>query len=63
MAFSNNLKRIRVEQSYEIQEIANYLGVRRETVWKWETGKAKPRPRQVRALAKLFKVNVDVLTK
>lgn len=63
MAFGDNLKRIRDEQSYELQEVANYLGVRRETIWKWENNKMKPRPRQVRALAKLFNVKVDVLTK
>ena len=62
MAFGENLKKIREEQSFEIQEIANYLGVRRETIWHWEKGKAKPRAKQVRALAKLFKVSVKELT-
>lgn len=62
MAFGENLKRIREEQSFEIQEIANYLGVRRETVWHWEKGKSKPRKKQVRALAKLFKTSVKELT-
>lgn len=62
MAFGENLKRIREEQSFEIQEVASYLGVRRETIWHWERGKAKPRAKQVRALAKLFKVNIKNLT-
>ena len=57
MSFGENLKRIREEQSFEIQEVANYLGVRRETVWHWEKDKSKPRAKQVRALAKLFKVS------
>lgn len=62
MAFADKLKSIRESQSFEIQEVANYLGVRRETVWHWEKGKSKPRPRQVRALAKLFKTSVKKLT-
>ena len=52
-----NIKKMREEQSFSVQEVANYLGVRRETVWHWETGKSKPRAKQVRALAKLFKVS------
>ena len=52
-----NIKKMREEQSFSIQEVANYLGVRRETVWHWETGKAKPKPKYVRELAKLFKVS------
>lgn len=62
MAFGDNLKKIREEQSYEITEVAKYLGVRRETVWHWEKGKSKPRARQIRMLAKLFKVDVEQLT-
>lgn len=62
MAFGDNLKKIREEQSYETTEIAKYLGVRRETVWRWEENKSKPRARQIRMLAKLFKVDVERLT-
>jgi transcriptional regulator with XRE-family HTH domain len=62
MAFGDNLKKIREEQSYETAEIAKYLGVRRETVWRWEENKSKPRARQIRMLAKLFKVDVERLT-
>ena len=40
MAFADKLKSIRESQSFEIQEVANYLGVRRETVWHWEKGKS-----------------------
>jgi transcriptional regulator with XRE-family HTH domain len=36
------------------QSLADTLGVSRQTLWKWETGKSKPNGDQERNLAKLL---------
>lgn len=57
------LRSLREDNAYGIDELAAKLGVRRETIWHWENNKTKPTNKYLRAIAKLFKVDVKTLTK
>jgi DNA-binding XRE family transcriptional regulator len=45
------------------QSLADTLGVSRQTLWKWETGKSKPNMEQALELAKLLGVSFAKLIK
>jgi DNA-binding XRE family transcriptional regulator len=45
------------------QSLADTLGVSRQTLWKWETGKSKPNMEQAIELAKLLGVSFAKLIK
>lgn len=58
-----NLKQIRKEAHLTQEELANCVGVRRETISQLESGKGNPSLLTVLKVAKVLKVPVDELFK
>lgn len=61
MNLAENLKRIRKENNLSQEQLAEKLGVSRQSVSKWESGTAYPEMDKVLQLAKLFNLNIDEL--
>ena len=61
MNFSDNLKRIRKDNNLSQEELAEKLGVSRQSVSKWESNQAYPEMDKIVQLCKLFNLNMDEL--
>lgn len=61
MHVGDNIRSLRKREGYDQAELAEALGVSKETVCRWETGKSIPRQRYVNALAKRFALTHDDL--
>ncbi len=61
MNLANNLKKIRKDNNLSQEELADKLGVTRQSVSKWESGAAYPEMDKVLQICKLFNVNIDDL--
>lgn len=61
MNLSDNLKRIRKENNLSQEQLADKLGVSRQSVSKWESGQAYPEMDKVLQLCQLFSLNIDEL--
>ena len=59
--FKNNLKKLRKENNLSQEELADKLGVSRQSVSKWESGSAYPEMDKTLQLCKMFNVNIDDL--
>ena len=56
---SENLKRIRKDNNLSQEQLAEKLGVSRQSVSKWENGEAYPEMDKVLQLCKMFNLNID----
>lgn len=56
-----SLEALRINAGMTQQDVADKLGVSRQTVMKWESGIAKPKELVIYALAKLYDVDIDVI--
>lgn len=63
MKFSEKLYEIRKNSGLSQEELAEKIGVSRQSVSKWETGQAMPEYEKLLALCEYFKVSVDSLLK
>ena len=63
MGLGNNLYKARKSSGLSQEEVAEKLGVSRQTVSKWETGETLPDIRQAAALAHMYGVTLDELTR
>ena len=61
MNLSDNLKKIRKENNLSQEDLAEKLGVSRQSVSKWESGSAYPEMDKVLQLCKMFDLNIDEL--
>ena len=61
MTLGENLKRLRIERGLSQEEVAQKLFVSRQSVSKWENDVAEPGVENLKALARLYGVTVDVL--
>lgn len=61
MNLSDNLKKIRKDNNLSQEDLAEKLGVSRQSVSKWESGLAYPEMDKVLELCKLFNLNIDDL--
>ena len=61
MNFSDNLKQIRKEHNLSQEQIAEQLGVSRQSVSKWESGQAYPEMDKMIQLCQMFNLNIDDL--
>lgn len=59
--FSKNLKKIRKENNLTQDDLASYLGLERQTVSSYETGKREPSLDTLVKISDLFKVPLDTL--
>lgn len=64
MSIGDNIRYLRRNRSMTQPELADILGYKSyTTIQKWETGMAEPPLKSVHAMAKLFGVDIDSLTK
>ena len=61
MSLGNSLYRARKNTGLSQEEVAEQLGVSRQTISKWETDETLPDIRQSKRLAGLYKVSLDEL--
>ena len=59
--FSKRLKELRLKKGLKQQELAEILGIKRNTYSDWENGKTEPSFENLVKLADLFKVSLDWL--
>lgn len=61
MKFSDNLKKLRKEMNLSQEDLADKLGVSRQSISKWESGVVYPEMDKMVQLCKLFNVSMDDL--
>ena len=59
----NNLKLLRKQYGFTQEQIAEKLGVSRQTIAKWERGECLPDIENVIALADIYEVTIDQLVR
>lgn len=59
--FGDNIKRLRKNKGLKQQEIAELLGVKRNTYSDWENGKTEPKLENVVKIAQIFNTTTDEL--
>lgn len=60
---SSNLRMLRSNSNYTLEEVAEIIGVSRQTIAKWEGGETYPDIENCVKLSSLFKVSLDALVK
>ena len=60
--FSQNLQKIRAEKNISQEQLADKIGVSRQSVSAWESGKSSPELEKLIALSELFEISLDELT-
>lgn len=58
---NDNLRALRVKERYSMEDVAEIIGVSRQSVAKWEGGESMPDIEKCVKLAKLYKVTLDEL--
>ncbi len=58
---SENLRIKRMRERYSLEDVAEIIGVSRQSVAKWENGESLPDIEKCAKLAKLYKVSIDAL--
>lgn len=58
---SENLRTLRIKERYSLEDVAEIIGVSRQSVAKWESGESFPDIEKCAKLAKLYKVTLDAL--
>ncbi len=61
MSFAENLQYLRRRDKITQEELADRLGVSRQSVSKWETGEAFPETEKIIALCDIFGISMDIL--
>ena len=61
MNFSEKLKEIRKKEGISQEQLAEKIGVTRQAITKWETGKGLPDVENMAILAEIFKTTIDEL--
>ena len=61
MKFGDNLKRVRKMRKISQEDLADKLGVSRQSVSKWETGENYPSMTNIMCLCTIFKCNINEL--
>ena len=63
MTFSEKLMELRRKEGMSQEQLADKLGVTRQSVSKWESGAAMPELQKLIAISDLFEVSLDYLVK
>ena len=61
MKFADNLKKLRKKRNISQEQLAEKVGVSRQSVSKWETSEAYPEMNNILELCKIFKCNISDL--
>ncbi len=59
--FSERLRGLREQKGFSQRELANELGVSNSSIGMYESGKRKPDPEMLEAIADYFNVDIDYL--
>ena len=62
MDIGNNIMKLRKKKNLSQEELAERVGVARQTISKWELGETSPDLKQAKALSKIFNVSLDELS-
>lgn len=62
MEIGNKIQELRKKKGISQEELAEKIGVARQTISKWELGETSPDLKQAKALSKIFKISLDELT-
>ena len=62
MEIGNKIMNLRKKNGLSQEELAEKVGVARQTISKWELGETSPDLRQSKELSKIFNVSLDELT-
>lgn len=62
MEIGNKILELRKKNQFSQEELAEKLGVARQTISKWELGETSPDLKQAKELSKIFNVSLDELT-
>ena len=62
MEIGNKIQELRKKNSMSQEELAEKIGVARQTISKWELGETSPDLKQAKELSKIFKISLDELT-
>ncbi len=62
MEIGNKIMELRKKNGLSQEDLAEKVGVARQTISKWELGETSPDIRQAKELSKIFKVSLDELT-
>jgi len=62
MEIGNKIMELRKKNGLSQEELAEKIGVARQTISKWELGETSPDLKQSKELSKIFKVSLDELT-
>ena len=62
MEIGNKIMELRKKMGLSQEELAEKIGVARQTISKWELGETSPDLKQAKELSKVFKVSLDELT-
>ena len=62
MEIGNKISELRKKRGLSQEELAEKVGVARQTISKWELGETSPDLKQSKELSKIFKVSLDELT-
>ena len=60
--FNQNLQKLRAEKNISQEQLADKIGVSRQSVSSWESGKSSPELDKLIALSELFEISLDELT-
>lgn len=63
MKLGEKILKLREENNITIENLSNQIGVKEQTIYKWEDGKESPDIKELIKLSDLFKVSVDYLIK
>lgn len=61
MNFADKLKQIRLRNNWSQEELAEKVGVSRQAITKWETGKGLPDMENIIIISKIFDITIDEL--
>ena len=61
MNLGDNILKLRKEKGFSQENLAEKVGVTRQTISNWELGETQPTPEQLKKLSKIFKVSIDKL--
>lgn len=60
--FNQNLQKLRAEKNISQEQLADKIGVSRQSVSAWESGRSSPELDKLIALSELFEISLDELT-
>ena len=62
MEIGNKIQELRKKKGISQEELAEKIGVARQTISKWELGETSPDLKQAKELSRIFKISLDELT-